>query len=301
MGNVDIMLRESIIGVCGLEGVRRFNAIYSGSFEKADGTADQQRICEAVGYMFPTDKAASIMALTTKKLMALQPQGEQPPAPEAPKAAASEVRRAEAAFAEYFNENPDQVRDLVEEARRLRAAMGKAVSDHEAPPATRPSGGAAAGKPPSGGVAGPGAPAAVRTYRARVTAQPSSALDGEIAKFACGRAAYSSIDMMDFVRYLKDKGFSFEEHIVLGKIYEIIEERKKESVFAIEKEVEGLIYATPAPTEPDISGFLRHLRDAGLVFEEGDVRRMIDIAARRKHAKTFTDHSSGGGAQRVMQ
>jgi DNA-binding PadR family transcriptional regulator len=80
---------------------------------------------------------------------------------------------------------------------------------------------------------------------------------------------------------LKDKGYSLQEYIVLEKIYVTIEERKKEARFAIEKEIEGLIGGTKAPEEPDIGGLLQRLREAGLVFEEEDVRRMIRRAVLR--------------------
>jgi hypothetical protein len=112
--------------------------------------------------------------------------------------------------------------------------------------------------------------------------EPLSAADEEIRRFVYGRTAYTSIDMIDFIRYLKDKGYSLQEYIVLEKIYVTIEERKKEARFAIEKEVEGLIGVTQAPEEPDIRGLLRRLREAGLVFEEEDVRRMIRRAVLRR-------------------
>jgi hypothetical protein len=86
---------------------------------------------------------------------------------------------------------------------------------------------------------------------------------------------------MDFIRYLKDKGYSLQEYIVLEKIYVTIEERKKEAIFAIEKEIEGLLTAKQSPGEPDIQGLLQRLSEAGLVFEEEDVRRMIRGAVLR--------------------
>ncbi len=129
----------------------------------------------------------------------------------------------------------------------------------------------------------PADPAAAAVLRPpRIIAEPASAVDEEVRRFVYGRTAYTSIDIMDFIRYLKDKGYSLQDYIVLEKIYVTIEERKKEARFAIEQEIEGLIDAIQAPGESDIRGLLRRLCEAGLVFEEEDVRRMIRGAALRR-------------------
>jgi len=116
----------------------------------------------------------------------------------------------------------------------------------------------------------------------RAIEEPISEIDREIEQFAYRQTAYSSIDILDFIRYMKDKGYSFEECMVLEKIYVKIEERKKQARSTIEKEVEGIFRSAQAPGEPDIIGLVRRLRETGLVFEEEDVRQMTRIAALRR-------------------
>ena len=122
-------------------------------------------------------------------------------------------------------------------------------------------------------------PAVAITIKPQAIAEPVSEIDREIAQFAYGQTAYSSIDIIDFIRYLKDKGYSFEECIVLEKIYVKIEERKKEARSTIEKEVEGIFKGAQAPFEPEIIGLIEHLKETGLVFEEDG--RPADDSRRR--------------------
>ena len=312
MTNVEEVLRESIQDKCGLGGLMRFNAIYTGGFETADGRPDLAGISAAINGAFPADQAAAVLAALEKKLGkgSFPAKGGTMPAPESPRSGDLEGPQA---FAKFFDVDPNHVRDIVNEARRLRAAMGKSMPSQWAPhadkvvvdpapaPAANAPGDAAlvqmiteirmpveervplpeAGRSPPGRAPGQPAPLA-RLRPPRVIAEPLSAVDEEIRRFAYGQTAYSSIDIMDFIRYLKDKGYSLQEYIVLEKIYVTIEERKKEARFAIEKEIEGLIDATQAPAEPDILELLKRLNDAGLVFDEDDVRRAVRDALMRR-------------------
>jgi hypothetical protein len=309
MSNVEEILRESIENKCGLGGLMRFNALYTGSFETADGRPDLPGIGAAINGAFPADQAATIMAAVTRKIDS----GRQPANGHAAAThvrPGSESRVVPQAFAKYFDADPNNVLDIVNEARRMRAAMGKSMPSQWAPHSDRAivSEGRKADAPAETALAEkvteiktaveeraktpepekqpaekapPARQATVTPRPPRVIAEPLSAADEEIRRFVYGRTACTSIDIIDFIRYLKDKGYSLQEYIVLEKIYVTIEERKKEARFAIEKEIEGLIGGTKAPEEPDIGGLLQRLREAGLVFEEEDVRRMIRRAVLR--------------------
>jgi hypothetical protein len=311
MNYVEEILCESIEDECGLGGLMRFNALYTGGFETADGQPDMAGINAAVNDAFPEKQAAAIVAAVTMKLDRARKSRKKQRAAHA-EGEAAEGREGPQVFAKYFNVDPNHVRDIVNEARRLRAAMGKSMPSQWAPHSDRivmspdpeakaPAEAALekkvteikiaveeratpeAAKHLPGKAPEPAEPtAAVALRPPRVIAEPASAVDEEVRQFVYGRTAYTSIDIMDFIRYLKDKGYSLQDYIVLEKIYVTIEERKKEARFAIQKEIERLIDAIQAPGESDIRGLLRRLCEAGLVFEEEDVRRMIRGAALRR-------------------
>jgi hypothetical protein len=310
MSNVEEILRESIEDKSGLGGLMRFNAIFTGSFETADGTPDLPGISTAVNSAFPADQAAAILAAVSRKLESGRKprKGHAAVLLETPEDAGRTVPQV---FAKYFDVDPNNVRDIVKEARRMRAAMGKSMPSQWAPHADK----AIMGEGRETDVpaeialvekvteikttveeraktpdikrtwpekASPARPVAVAPRPPRVKVEPLSPADEEIRQFVYGRTACTSIDIIDFIRYLKDKGYSLQEYIVLEKIYVTIEKRKKEARFAIENEIEGLIGTIQAPKEPDIRRLLRRLNEAGLVFEEEDVRRMVRRAVLRR-------------------
>jgi hypothetical protein len=310
MSNVEEILRKSIAERCGLGGVMRFDALYTGVFETADGRPDLPGISATVNGAFPPDQAADIVAAITKRL---EPGRYQLKSHAASKAEArgSESPETPQVFAKYFSADPNHVRDIVSEARRMRAAMGKSTPAQWAPHSDKGivSNGEEANvlaetalakkvteietaveeraktpkaKEPLPEKALPARQVTIAPETPCVIAEPLSAADEEIRQFVYGRKACTSIDIIDFIRYLKDKGYSLQEYIVLEKIYVTIEKRKKEARFAIENEIEGLIGTTKAPEEPDIRGLLRRLSEAGLVFEEEEVRRMVRRAVLRK-------------------
>ncbi|HUL62858.1 MAG TPA: hypothetical protein VLT35_07320 [Methanocella sp.] len=310
MSDVQEVLRRSIQGKCGAGGLMKFSAIYSSSFENDDGSPDMSGIIEALGHTFPPYQAADIIILFKKKMKIREIRS-------AKTATASNASRAcgdmSQTFARYFSDDSGQIREIVNDARRLRMAMGKPV-----PLLPLPQPGGPASPAPGEGPARADAEAeeapetgtptarvpevAVPKSKDEVTtapraaepaappaalpkepiAGPASTIDGEVRQFAYGRKVCTSIDIIDFIRYLKDKGYSFQEQIVLEKIYVTIEERKKEARSAIEKEVEGFIDATQAPDESDICGLVERLDSAGLVFDEDDVRRAVRDALMRR-------------------
>ncbi len=80
MNNVEEILCESIEDKCGLAGLMRFNALYTGGFETADGRPDLAGISAAVNGAFPEDQAAAIVAAVTKKLETGRKSGKKQPA-----------------------------------------------------------------------------------------------------------------------------------------------------------------------------------------------------------------------------
>jgi hypothetical protein len=136
MSNVEEILRESIENKCGLGGLMRFNALYTGSFETADGRPDLPGIGAAINGAFPADQAATIMAAVTRKIDS----GRQPAKGHAAAThvrPGSESRVVPQAFAKYFDADPNNVLDIVNEARRMRAAMGKSMPSQWAPHSDR--------------------------------------------------------------------------------------------------------------------------------------------------------------------
>jgi hypothetical protein len=310
MSDVIGVIREAILGTCGLGGMLKFNALYAGGFEIGDGEPDLPAINEAICKTFPPDQATGIMVAVTKKLGIL-------PSLPVLEAAASAAESPQdngpdgtVTLAKYFNADPNSVRDIVAEGRRMRLAMGKPIVEPPGQPAERPADtGVAAGKAateavaekktekaveilrtaPGGTTAGSPAvpkpakmPGLTAVIKLRPVAEPVPEIDREIERFAYRQTAYTSIDIIDFIRYMKDKGYSFEESIVLEKIYVKIENRKKEARSTIEKEVEGIFDGARTPAEPDISRLIGRLRKNGLVFEEEDVRRLARVAALRR-------------------
>jgi len=331
MSSVDSVLRESVLYACGLSGVLRFSEVCRDSYALDDGSPDMAGIREALAAVLTGDQAAAVLAYFTKRMeiYAREPAATAPAPASANEGDVQAVQKdrlldaqtleTSQVFKKYFNADPNHVRDIVNEARRVRMAMGKSINGPVMLEADNPS--------PDGIMTGPvriakaviektledkpsmvevigllkmeaampepvpesspeapaaeaPAPAEVRMPHAVVV--PESEIDREIADFVYGQDACSSIDIMDFIRYLKDKGYSFQEYIVLEKIYVIIEEKKKAARSAIEKEVEGLFMGAQGPAEPEISGFFKRLKSAGLTYEEDDVRRMIRTAALRR-------------------
>jgi len=318
MSDVISVIREAVLGTSGLGGVLRFNALYAGSFETEDNKPDLPAISEAVNHAFPPDQAKTIMAAVVNRLGILpkismpvmQPAQETNATVPAAKNSGSGSEDGATAFAKYFNVDPGNVKDIVSEARKMRLALGKPIlmppglpADSTAVP------GIAASKDVTEIMTGkrtektaenplaapertivnhPAAPEPVKSpavavmRKPRAITEPVSEIDREIEQFAYGQTAYSSIDIIDFIRYMKDKGYSFEKCILLKKLKVKIEERKKEARSTIEKEVEGIFKGAQAPTEPDISGLIWRLKETGLVFEDEDVRRIVRVANLRR-------------------
>lgn len=152
------------------------------------------------------------------------------------------------AFAKYFNAPTGEVKGLIIEARRVREAMGKEIVDYG---------------------------------HVELKVDTVDPIDREITGFVHGQNTHSSLDILDFTRYLKSKGYSIQECIVLEKVYEKIEQRKKEEKFALEQRIEVLLSEKRAPNEADILKFIDTLGESGLAWNGQEVRRMIRDAMLR--------------------
>ncbi|WP_424358028.1 hypothetical protein [Methanocella sp. MCL-LM] len=151
-------------------------------------------------------------------------------------------------FVKYFNTPSGEVKGLIIEARRVREAMGKELVDygHEG-----------------------------------LKVDTVDPIEREIAGFVYGRNTFTSLDILDFTRYLKSKEYSFQECIVLEKVYEKIEQRKKEEKIVLEQRIAGLISQNPAPKAHEISSFIERLNDLIVADDRHEVQRMIRDAMLR--------------------
>jgi hypothetical protein len=320
MKNVDRILRDSILQVCGPQGATSFTSAYPASFDTGNNSPDLESISRALASLFSGDAVTAILsdfgerleearrpgrdetgrapqtlldrlkqrgkaAVEESSIRKMQEESLKSISPEqirmelaarlpgtlghdAAETRAGEpagpVDEATASFAREVNADPRHVQDIVFEARRLRTVMGKEGLSAEADARDGKAGEAGAASAPA-------------------TPEP---LDEEVARFVQDQSACSCIAIIDFIRYLKDKGYSIQERTVLEKIYVKIEERKKEAREAVKKEVETLIDGTSEPSEPQIASFIQRLGDTGLIYEEDDVRRMIRTAALRRASQS---------------
>lgn len=155
---------------------------------------------------------------------------------------------SEDVFVKYFNAPSGEVKGLIIEARRVRESMGKEMVDY-------------------GHVA--------------LKVDTIDPVDREITGFVYGRNTYTSVDILDFTRYLKSKSYSFQESIVLEKVYEKIEKRKKEERLSIEQRITAFVLDNPAPQEPKIASFIDELSKNNVTCDRQEMRRMLRDAVLR--------------------
>lgn len=172
-------------------------------------------------------------------------------------------------LARYFNKDANEVRDLVNEARKIRTAMGK--PDHSHQPVREQNHDAgdnsiahtAVSPPMTTSVLGP--------------ALTLEDVDMETDRFINSHGIPSSIEIMDFTRYLKDKGYIFQDNTILEKIYTKVEERKSNIRAMIAQEIGKFLVEKPRPSEEDVSIFIEQLRKNGIKYDGYEIRQMIFI------------------------
>ena len=108
-------------------------------------------------------------------------------------------------------------------------------------------------------------------------------LESEIQTFVEDRKAYSSVDIMDFIRYLKDKGYHFQENSVLESVYTWVEERKSRERALLLTDIQSFLNRMPWPTESEVSAYIDQKKSEGIMCESSEIKRMILVEMIRKH------------------
>jgi len=150
----------------------------------------------------------------------------------------------------HLQAQPDDVRGMVAEARQIRKAMGKEVVDYG--------------------------------YNATPKEDITDPLEGEIYGFVYGRNIHTSLDIMDFIGYLKGKGYIIQESILLTKLYEKIEQRKKDEKFAFEQVIRGFLRQNPSMSESEMAGFIQQMAANWHICDKDEIERMIRDALLRR-------------------
>ena len=161
---------------------------------------------------------------------------------------------------------------MINEARRIRMAMGKSTPKISKKPDV-----------PLQAAEEPRTPQPMDTIRkvSKSMSLSSEALETEIDDII-GKSALVTIDPMDVIRHLKEKGYYFQENTVLEKVYSKIEERKNKIRDWILHDIQLFLEDKTWPNEEDVVSYVKHIRDIGIVYDEAEIRRMILIEMIRK-------------------
>jgi len=317
MGEIGTILQNAILFVAGNEGLEKFSrAGYDTGSEKimhSDGSLDLPQLMNILLDVFPEEQASAITDTVLAKYVELSSE-EQTKAQIAVEGRKLEVEAAAVAddgpyednLAKYLATDASDVRDLINEARKIRLAMGKAVTVKVTAP-----------QEPALEEPAPAAPAEKPFIQAEPEAQPISivaptvpkmeaikeapalvtelkvpppgvelspeAMEAEVRRFVAARKAYTSVDIMDFIRYLKDKGYHFQENIVLENVYTWLEERKSRERAALMADILGFLERLPWPTENEVSAFIEQKKSDGVMCESSEIKRLILVEMIRKH------------------
>ena len=301
MSDIHVILQNSILYTAGIEGLARFNkAVDTGSVASIvgqDGSLDLSRLMNMLLDVFHEDQASSIMDNTLARYMEIANEqqakeyaileagvaesakpvetgaiGQSVVLQEGNVAVVGSQTYAEDEIAEYFESDATEMRTLINEARRIRMAMGKSTPKINKRTDMLPE---AADEPRT--------PQPMDTIRKipRSMSVSIEALDTEIDDIV-GNSALVSIDPMDVIRHLKEKGYYFQENTVLEKVYSKIEERKNKIRDWILHDIQIFLEDKTWPNEEDVVSYVKHIRDIGIVYDEAEIRRMILIEMIRK-------------------
>jgi hypothetical protein len=311
MSDIQVILQNSILYTAGAEGLARFNKAVGlddvSGIVGTDGSLDLSRLMNMLLDVFREEQASSIMDNTLARYMEIaneeqakeyaildanvselqavagegsfvQDDTRQESAPadgaSAQESRVSDQEYKESDLAEYFSTDASEVRDLINEARRIRIAMGK--------PAPKISRVPSFGKPINAAEESH-RPPPIDTIRkaSQSVSLNNELLDQEIEDYI-SKSSLVSIDVMDVMRYLKEKGYYFQENTVLEKVYSKIEERKNKVRDWILHDIQLFLADKSWPNESDVSSYIKHVRDVGIVYDEAEIRRMILIEMIRK-------------------
>jgi hypothetical protein len=305
MGDFAIIVQNSILYVAGNEGLAKFNkAGYMARIPKlvhSDGSLDLPGLIDILLDVFPEDRASEIADSAMAKYLEMPEDEPVKPAVGAdvehvPAARAEAPAEPDANdvyednLAKYLETDASDVRDLINEARRIRTAMGKApppkisiprvhVPEEHPQETQKP----ADVQPVQDNLRfEPITPPVVSAQPAGIELSPEL-LDAEINSFIAGRKSYTSIDIMDFIRYLKDKGYHFQENTVLEKVYIWLEERKNRERNQIMVDIQAFLETTPWPSENEVTAYIERKINAGTMCEGDEIKRMILVEMIRKH------------------
>lgn len=305
MRDISTILQNAILYVAGNEGVARFNKAGYGSAARdilrSDGSLDLPRLMNIMLDVFPEEQASAIADNVLAKYVEIA-DAENKKAHEAadnagaPKADGGMSYKE--SLAKYLETEASDVQDLINEARMIRIAMGKAspskgavVLENTAPP-EQPKvsivnpvlpGRAHETKPEGVSIVTP--PAQERpAIRVPATIELShETLESEIKGFIEARKAYTSVDIMDFIRYLKDKGYHFQENSVLESVYTWVEERKSRERAALLADIQSFLGRMSWPTENEVSAYIEQKKGEGIMYESAEIKRMILVEMIKKH------------------
>lgn len=312
MSDIQVILQNSILYTAGAEGLARFNkAVEPGAVSGIvgpDGSLDLSRLMNMLLDVFREEQASSIMDNTLARYMEIanEEQAKEYASIEEANALESQVTDGVGGFvqddaqqerypddaasaqvsqvsdqeykendlAEYFSADAGEVRDLINEARRIRIAMGK--------PAPKISKVPSFGKPINAAEEAHRPPPMDTIHKAsRSMSLSNELLDQEVENYIT-KSSLTSIDAMDVMRYLKEKGYYFQENTVLEKVYSKIEEHKNKVRNWILHDIQVFLAGKAWPNENDVAAYITHIRELGIVYDEAEIRRMILIEMIRK-------------------
>ncbi|WP_174589691.1 hypothetical protein [Methanocella conradii] len=273
MGGFSTILQNAILYVAGSEGLEKFRK--AGHEEEAkrmassDGSLDLQMLMNALLDVFPEEQASAIADDVLARYVGMPPEGskreyiENGGAQEDP----GDASYADS-LAKYLETEASDVRGLINEARRIRIAMGKA--SQAALQAATPEPIVHVTHVPS-------------TPEPRVEGLNEITLDDEVKRFVDARRAPTSVDIMDFIRYLKDKGYSFQENVVLEKVYAGIEELKSRERAELRADIQAFLKGVPWPSEGEVSAYIERKKSEGVLCESAEIKRMILVEMIQKY------------------
>jgi hypothetical protein len=300
MVDTGIILQNAILYITGNEGLVKFgragHKTSTGKLVRPDGSLNLPQLMNMLLDVFPEEQASAIADEALLKYMAEVNQ--QAKAKEYEKRAVPAPVKAPAPedgyennLAKYLETDASDVRDLIEEARKIRIAMGKSLPpkiDISREPVLDDLEHYEPVKPvislvsPKASVIM--APPVVMAPMAPAQAElAADVLESEISRFMGAGKAYSSVDIIDFIRYLKDKGYHFQENTVLEKVYTWLDDRKNKERERLMVDIHDLLARTPWPTESEVSAYVEEKKSEGIMCEGSEIKRMILLEMIRKH------------------
>lgn len=305
MSDIQVILQNSILYTTGAQGLSRFSKATEkydiSHIVKEDGSLDVSRLMNLLLDVFPEEQASSIMDNVLNRYMEAENEEQaieyasfeavvdELPAmvePQDDKNIAESVSPQndlsdpgaqsgiEDDIATYFDKDAVEVRNIINEARRIRMAMGKLT-----PKAGKPQ--SVEGKQMAEEAHSP--PPMNTIHKAsRSMSLSDELLAQEIDEYVGAQSSITSIDPMDVVRRLKEKGYHFQENTVLEKVYTRIEERKNKVRDWILHDIQIFLEEKVWPSELEVTSYIQHIREMGIAYEDAEIRRMILVEMIRK-------------------